>query len=256
MNKENQSNTDERIRKLNQQYAEMQVELVRLSKENAGLLNVTNKLVDKLAKLQKENAEQYKKTEKRVDEIVLQQKNSRKETNRTEQVFSQTADQLTESEIWEAEVAAEITAEILEENRKMIRETTDYTEVIARRFIGRILEKRFDADYMGQLKLQCYREKLYLDVDAWGASRSDTGAAYIVKIDLKFFDHHIEELEFRGSKFSLNHSVTKESSCSSLIVTASSCRLTTKNSAITASIACMIWSAWLPSELRNCSTVP
>ena len=64
------------------------------------------------------------------------------------------------------------------------------------------------------------------------------------------------ELEFRGSKFSLNHSVTKESSCSSLIVTASSCRLTTKNSAITASIACMIWSAWLPSELRNCSTVP
>ena len=64
MNKENQSNTDERIRKLNEQYAEMQVELVRLSKENAELLNVTNKLVDKLAKLQKENAEQYKKNGK------------------------------------------------------------------------------------------------------------------------------------------------------------------------------------------------
>ena len=65
MNKDNQSNTDERIRKLNEQYAEMQVELARLSKENAELLNVTNKLVENLAKLQKENAEQYKKTEKR-----------------------------------------------------------------------------------------------------------------------------------------------------------------------------------------------
>ena len=194
MNKENQSDADERIRKLNEQYAEIQVELARLSKENAELLNVTNKLVDKVARLQKENAEQYKKTEKRVDEIALQHKKSRKEINKTEQVSSQTADQLTESEIWEAEVATEITAEILEENRKMIRETTDYTEVIARRFIGRILEKRFDSDYMGQLKLQCYREKLYLDVDAWGASRSDTGAAYIVKIDLEFFDHHIEDV--------------------------------------------------------------
>ena len=194
MNKENQSNTDERIRKLNEQYAEMQVELVRLSKENAELLNVTNKLVDKLAKLQKENAEQYKKTEKRVDEIVLQHKKSRKEINITEQVSSRTADQLTESEIWEAEVAAEISAEILEEDRKMIRETTDYTENIAKRFIGRILEKRFGADFMGWHKEISYSEAVYLDVDAWGASRSGTGAAYIVKIYLEFYDSHIESV--------------------------------------------------------------
>ena len=194
MNKENQSDSDERIRKLNEQYAEMQVELARLSKENAELLNVTNKLVEKLAKLQKENAEQYKKTEKRVDEIALQHKKSRKEINKTEQVSSRTADQLTESEIWEAEVAAEISSEIQEEDFKMIRETTDYTENIARRFIGRILEKRFDSDYLGPLKLEYHRDVGSLDVDAWGTCRSSTGAAYIVEIDIEFCDIHIESV--------------------------------------------------------------
>ena len=109
-------------------------------------------------------------------------------------MFSQTADQLTESEIWEAEVAAEISAEIQEEDLKLFREMTDYTENIAKRFIGRILEKRFDADFMGWLKEINYSEAVYLDVDAWGASRSGTGAAYIVKIKLEFFDNHIKQV--------------------------------------------------------------
>ena len=177
MNKDNQSNADERIRKLDEQYAEIQVELARLSKENAELLNVMNKLIDKVAKLQKENAEQYKKTELRSSETA------------DELTDSEMIDELTEREIHEKEIA-----KILEENRKMIRETTDITEVMARPSIGRILEKRFDSDYLGPLKLEYHRDVGSLEVDAWGTCRSSTGAAYIVEIDIEFCDIHIESV--------------------------------------------------------------
>ena len=50
----------------------------------------------------------------------------------------------------------------------------------------------------GGTRRQGYSEAVYLDVDAWGASRSGTGAAYIVKIDLEFYDSHIESVFSTG----------------------------------------------------------
>ncbi len=130
MKKESQSASDKRIRKLNERYAELQVEVAQLKKEN----------------------------EKRIKE----------------------------------------TKEMIKENSKQIgglgNKFGGYTEEMARPSIRRILEKRFEADFLGSIRFRNTKEMEVLEIDAWGLSRNGSGAAYIVETKSKYRDGHIEQV--------------------------------------------------------------
>lgn len=69
-----------------------------------------------------------------------------------------------------------------------------YTEAMARPSIRRILEERFEADFLGSIRFRNSKEMKALEIDAWGLSRNGTGAAYIVETKSKFRDGHIEQV--------------------------------------------------------------
>ena len=165
MKKENQSRSDERIRKLNEQYAAIRVEVAQLMKENAEQMKETDRRFKETdrrfkqtEKLMKENAERMKETDRRIEE----------------------------------------TKQMIEENGKQIgglgNKFGGYTEAMARPSIRRILEERFDADFLGSIRRRESKDAAALEVDAWGLSRNGTGAAYLVEIKSKFRDKHIEQV--------------------------------------------------------------
>ncbi len=87
---------------------------------------------------------------------------------------------------------------MIEENCKQIdglgNKFGGYTEAMAMPSIRRILEERFDADFLGPIRYKGSKEVAALEVDAWGLSRNGTGAAYIVETKSKFRDEHIEQI--------------------------------------------------------------
>ena len=151
MNKENQSRSDERIRKLNEQYAAIRVESAQLTKENAEQMKETDR--------------RFKETEKLMKEIDRRLKE---------------------------------TAEMIKENGKEIGGLSEkfggYPEAMARPSIRRLLEERYDADFLGRIRLRYSKDVAPLEVDAWGLSRNGTGAAYLVETTSKFRDEHIEQV--------------------------------------------------------------
>ena len=110
-----------------------------------------------------------------------------------------------------AELQVEV-AQLKKENEKQIKETKEmikenskqigglgnkfggYTEAMARPSIGRILEKRFEADFLGSIRFRNTKEMEALEIDAWGLSRNGSGAAYIVETKSKYRDGHIEQV--------------------------------------------------------------
>ncbi len=161
MKEENQSRPDEKIRKLNEQYAVIQVEVAQLMKENA--------------RLKKEHAEPTKETDSRLKEI---------------------SERLKE------------TSEMIMENGKEIGGLSEkyggYPEAMARPSIRRILEERFDADFLGPILITNSRDDAVLEVDAWGRSRNGMDVAYIMETKSKFRDEHIEQVWQLVERFRYN----------------------------------------------------
>ncbi len=88
--------------------------------------------------------------------------------------------------------------EMIMENGKQIGGLGDkfggHPEAMARPSIRRIMEERFDADYLGPIQFKSSKEVAALEVDAWGRSRNVTGAAYIMETKSKIRDEHIEQV--------------------------------------------------------------
>ena len=162
MKKESQSTSDERIRQLNERYAELRVELAEQFREKDRQLKETDR--------------QLKETDRQLKDMI-------KETDRK---ITETDRQFKEAK------------EMIIENGKQIgglgNKFGGYTEAMARPSIRRILEKRFEADFLGSIRFKSTKETKTLEIDAWGLSRNGTGAAYIVETKSRFRDRHIEQV--------------------------------------------------------------
>ena len=165
MTNQNQSKSDERIRKLNERCAQLQAEAAQLRKETE--------------KLNKENAKQIKETRILINEVSESQKKSQKEWKKIRKQFKETGKQID----------------------GLGNRFGDYTEAMARPSIRRILKERFNADYLGPLRYRSTDEVEAVEVDAWGLSRNGTGAAYIVETKSKFRDEHIEQVLQQVERF-------------------------------------------------------
>ena len=166
MKQDNQSRSDEKIRKLNEQYAALQVEMAQQRKED----------MKKNAERDKENAERDKKISELKERYLKENAERKKESD----------ERLKRIE------------KMIEENGKQIgglgNKFGGYTEAMAMPSIRRILEERFDADFLGPIQYKRNKELPALQVDAWGLSRNGTGVAYIVETKSKFRDEHIEQI--------------------------------------------------------------
>ena len=198
MKQDNQSRSDERIRKLNEQSAALQVEMAQQRKED-------KKEIDEL---KKENLRKKAEQDKEISE--LKEKNMKEKAERDkenaerdkkiselkEKFLKEDAERKKESDerLKRIEKQIEENYELIEENGKLIGGLGNYTEAMAMSSIRRILEERFDADFLGPIQYKRNKELAALQVDAWGLSRNGTGVAYIVKTKSKFRDEHIEQI--------------------------------------------------------------
>ena len=166
MKQENQSRSDERIRKLKEQYAALQVEMAQQRKED----------MKENAERDKDNAERDKEISELKEKFLKEHAERKKETD----------ERLKKIE------------KMIEENGKQIgglgNKFGGYAEAMAMPSIRRILEERFDADFLGPIQYKRNKELAALQVDAWGLSRNGTGVAYIVETKSKFRDEHIEQI--------------------------------------------------------------
>ncbi len=173
MKQDNQSRSDERIRKLNEQYAALQVEMAQQRKED----------MKKNAERDKENAERDKKISELKERYLKENAERKKESD---------------ERLKRIEKMIEENDKLIEENGKQIgglgNKFGGYTEAMAMSSIRRILEERFDADFLGPIQYKRNKELAALQVDAWGLSRNGTGVAYIVETKSKFRDEHIEQI--------------------------------------------------------------
>ncbi len=230
MKQENQSRSDERIRKLNEQCAALQVEMAQQRKEDKKEIdelkkdNLRKKAEQdkKISELRKENAERDKKISELKEENLRKKAEQDKEISELrkenaerdkkiselkEKFLKEDAERKKESDerlkriekqIEENYKLIEENYELIEENGKLIgglgNKFGGYTEAMAMSSIRRILEERFDADFLGPIQYKRNKELPALQVDAWGLSRNGTGVAYIVKTKSKFRDEHIEQI--------------------------------------------------------------
>ena len=226
MKKENQSRSDERIRKLNEQCAALQVEMAQQRKEDKKEIDELKKEnlrkkaeQDKeISELKKENAERDKKIselkEKFLKEDAERKKESDERLKRIEKQIEENYKLIEENGklINENGKLINENSKLINENSKLINENGKqieengkqigglgnkfggYTEAMARPSIKRILEERFDADYKGSIWITNSEDAVVLEVDAWGRSRNSTGAAYIVETKSKFRDKHLEQI--------------------------------------------------------------
>ena len=191
MKKENQSRSDESIRKLNEQCAALQVEMAQQRKED-------KKEIDEL---KKENLKKKAEQDKEISEL---RKENAERDKKISELREKNMKEKAERDKEHAERAKE-TDERLKKIEKMINENGKqigglgnkfggYTEAMAMPSIRRILEERFDADFLGPIQYKRNKELPALQVDAWGLSRNGTGVAYIVETKSKFRDEHIEQI--------------------------------------------------------------
>ncbi len=198
MKKENQSRSDERIRKLNEQCAALQVEMAQQRKEDKKEIdelkkeNLRKKAEQdkKISELRKENAERDKENAERDKKISeLKEKYLKEDAERKKE---------SDERLKRIEKQIEENGKLIEENGKQIgglgNKFGGYTEAMAMPSIRRILEERFDADFLGPIQYKRNKELPALQVDAWGLSRNGTGVAYIVETKSKFRDEHIEQI--------------------------------------------------------------
>ncbi len=213
MKKENQSRSDESIRKFKEQYAALQVEMAQQRKEDKKEIDELKKEnlrkkaeQDKeISELKEENLKKKAEQDKEIDE--LKKENLRKKAEQDKEISELKKESLKEKAERDKEHAerAKETDERLKKIEKMIEENGKqigglgnkfggYTEAMARPSIKRILEERFDADYKGSIRITNSEDAVVLEVDAWGRSRNGTGAAYIVETKSKFRDKHLEQI--------------------------------------------------------------
>ena len=191
MKQENQSRSDERIRKLMEQYAALQVETAQQRKEDKKEIDELKKdNLRKKAEQDKENAERDKKISELKEENAERDK---KISELKEKFLKEEAERKKESDERLKRIE-----KMIEENGKQIgglgNKFGGYTEAMARPSIKRILEERFDADYKGSIRITNSEDVVVLEVDAWGLSRNGTGAAYIVETKSKFRDKHFKQI--------------------------------------------------------------
>ena len=141
-------------------------EKIRKLNEQYGAIQVeVAQLKKENARLKKEHAEPTKETDSRLKEI---------------------SERLKE------------TSEMIMENGKEIGGLSEkyggYPEAMARPSIRRILEERFDADFLGPILITNSGDDAVLEVDAWGRSRNGMDVAYIMETKSKFRDEHIEQV--------------------------------------------------------------
>ena len=184
MKKENQSRSDESIRKLKEQYAALQVEMAQQRKEDMKKNAERDK---KISELKEENLRKKAEQDKEISEL---KKESLKEKAERDKEHAERAKE-TDERLKKIE-------KMIEENGKQIgglgNKFGGYTEAMARPSIKRILEERFDADYKGSIRITNSEDVVVLEVDAWGRSRNGTGAAYIVETKSKFRDKHFKQI--------------------------------------------------------------
>ena len=159
MKQENRSRSDERIRKLKEQYAALQGEMAQQRKEDM-----------------KEHAERDEELSEMKKQIMKEHAERKKET----------AERLKKME------------KMIDENGKQIgglgNKFGSYTEAMARPSIRRIPEERVDADFLGPILITNSGDDAVLEVDAWGRSRNGIDTAYIMETKSKFRDEHIEQV--------------------------------------------------------------
>ncbi len=255
MKKENQSRSDERIRKLNEQCAALQVEMTQQRKEDKKEIDELKKdNLRKKAEQDKENAERDKKIselkeenlkkkaeqDKEISELrkenaerdkkisELKEENLKKKAEQDKEIselrkenaerdkkISELKEKFLKEDAERKKENAERKKEDaerkkesderlkriekqIEENGKQIgglgNKFGGYTEAMAMPSIRRILEERFNADFLGPIQYKSNKELAALEVDAWGLSRNGTGVAYIVETKSKFRDEHIEQI--------------------------------------------------------------
>ncbi len=110
-----------------------------------------------------------------------------------------------EKQIKETDRQIKETKEMIVENGKQIgglgNKFGGFTEAMARPSIRRILEKRFEADFLGSIRFRNSKEMEALEIDAWGLRRNGTGAAYIVETKSRFRYEHIEQVLQQVERF-------------------------------------------------------
>ena len=110
-----------------------------------------------------------------------------------------------EKQIKETDRQIKEAKEMIVENGKQIgglgNKFGGYTEAMARPSIRRILEQRFEADFLGSIRFKNSKEMEALEIDAWGLSRNGTGAAYIVETKSRFRNGHIEQVLRQVERF-------------------------------------------------------
>ena len=220
MKQDNQSRSDERIRKLIEQYAALQVEMAQQRKEDMKKNAERDK---KISELKEENLRKKAEQDKEFDELKkeslkeideLKKESLRKKAEQDKEIselkkenaerdkkISELKEKFLKEDAERKKESDERLKKIekqIEENGKQIgglgNKFGGYTEAMARPSIKRILEERFDADYKGSIWITNSEDAVVLEVDAWGRSRNGTGAAYIVETKSKFRDKHLEQI--------------------------------------------------------------
>ena len=206
---ENQSRSDERISNWNEQYAailevvaELRNEIAELRIENLEHMNETIKCFNETTKWLSELTKWLNETAKWCNEIAKWSIETVKWCNETTKWFKET-------DKW-----SKATENLIEENGKQIGSLDNKfggcPEAMERPSIRRILEERFDADYLGAIRFRKSKDSVALEVDAWGVSRNDTSVAYIVETKSKFREEHIEQVWQLVERFRSYRSVYRE----------------------------------------------
>ena len=199
---ENQSRSDERVSNLNEQYA--------------AILVVVAELRNEIAELRIENLEHmnetikcFKETHKWLSEISQWCNEIAKWSIETVKWCNEITKWFKVMDKWSKE-----TENLIEENGKQTGSLDNKfggcPEAIERPSIRRILEERFDADYLGAIRFRKSKNAVALEVDAWGVSRNDTSVAYIVETKSKFREEHIEQVWRLVERFRSYRSVYRE----------------------------------------------
>ncbi len=199
MKQDNQSRSDERIRKLKEQYAALQVEMAQQRKEDKKEIDELKKeSLKEIDELKKENLKKKAEQDKEISEL---KKESLKKISQLEEKYLKEKAERDKEDAERKKESDERLKKIekmIEENGKQIggfgNKFGGYTEAMARPSIKRILEERFDADYKGSIRITNSEDVVVLEVDAWGRSRNGTGAAYIVETKSKFRDKHFKQI--------------------------------------------------------------
>ena len=185
MPNKNHSKSDKKTRKYKQRRAQLLAEVAQLKKECAEQSKKTDKKFEEVGKKIEEISEQIEKVSKENKEVGKEVK------------------EFVEG-LRQVRIASENHGDRIGQFGNNLG---SYTEAMAMRSISGILDRHFDADFKGSyLVRNTGNHQLNMEVDAWGASRNGTGAAYVVEIKRKFRKKHIKQVWQLVKRFRIHKS--------------------------------------------------